>query len=74
MFPWYVTQLPRLLRSFNHLEQKFLNVLLSFFYAFSLPASTSSVGICLFFCFFALVVGKFSFVDPNYVILSLSCG
>ena len=52
MFPWYVTQLPRLLRSFNHLEQKFLNVLLRFVYAFSLPASTSSVGICFFFvCF-----------------------
>ena len=67
MFPGYVTQLP-LLRNFNHLEQNFSDVLLSFFMHFR----------CLHprvqWEFFSLVVGKCSFVVPNYVILLLSCG
>ena len=54
MFPWYVTQLPRLLRSFNHLEQKFLNVLLRFFLCIFVACFHEFSGnlfVFLFFCF-----------------------
>ena len=58
-----------LLRSFNHLEQNFSDVLLSFFMLFCclLPRVQWEF-------FFSLVAGKCSIVVPNYIILLLSCG